>query len=83
MSIIHKTELLRLRGWCKEHTVWGCSGMWCFGMRGFIILSLNPSPHVSFSCEVPTPSVVEGQYTTMFKPHIIKHRIPALPRFTA
>ena len=38
----------------------GCSEMWCFRMWGLTIIALNPS-------EVPKPSVVEGQYTIMFK----------------
>ena len=53
--------------------------MWCFRMWGLnIICKQKPSP-ISFRCEVPTHSVVEGQQTTMFKPQILKHHIPELP----
>ena len=46
---------------------------------GFQDYSLKPLTHISFSCEVPTPSVFVGQSTIMFKPHILKHHIPELP----
>ena len=39
----------------------------------------RPLTHIRFRCEVPTPSVVEGQSTIIFKPHILKHHIPELP----
>ena len=32
-------------------------------------------------CEVPTPSVLGGQSTTIFKPHILRHHIGELPRY--
>ena len=38
-----------------------------------------PLTHISFRCEVPTPSVDEGQPTIIFKPHVLKHRVPELP----
>ena len=41
--------------------------------------SLKPLNHVSFRCEVPIPSVFEGQSTITFKPHILKFHIPELP----
>ena len=44
------------------------------------MIVLKPLTHIRFRCEVPTPSVFEGQSTIMFKPHILKHRIPELPR---
>ena len=47
---------------------------------GFEHTSFKPVAHISFRCEVPTPSVVEGQSAIMFKPHILKHHIPELPR---
>ena len=46
---------------------------------GFQTTSFKPLTHISFRCEVPTPSVVEGQSNIMFKPHILKHHIPELP----
>ena len=36
----------------------GCSGMWCFRMWGFETLFSKPLTHISFGCEVPTPSVL-------------------------
>ena len=57
----------------------GCSGMWCFRMWGFNMCS-KPLTHISFRCEVLTPSVVEGQSTIMCRPHILKPHIPELPR---
>ena len=48
-------------------------------MWGLKIIALNPIAPFSFRCEAPTPSVVEGQSTIMFKPHILKHHIPELP----
>ena len=35
--------------------------------------------HLSFRCEVPTPSIVEGQSPISIKPHILKRHIPELP----
>ena len=34
--------------------------------------SFRPKTHTSLRCKVPTPSVVEGRQTIMFKPHILK-----------
>ena len=51
---------------------------------GFENNSLKPlTDIISCRCEVPTPSVVEGQSTIMFKPHILKHHIPELPNLGA
>ena len=46
---------------------------------GFESNSFRPLTHLSFRCEVPTPSVVEGQQIIIIKPHILKHHISALP----
>ena len=46
----------------------------------YISLSLKPLIHISFRCEVPRLPFVEGQSSTMFKPHILKHHIPELPQ---
>ena len=46
---------------------------------GFEHNGFKPLTHMSFRCEVPTPSVVEGQQYIGFKPHILKHHIPELP----
>ena len=48
---------------------------------GFENNSFKPLTHISFRCEVPTPSVFEGRWTIMIKPHILKHHIPELPSF--
>ena len=40
---------------------------------GFQTTSLKPLTHISFRWEVPTPSVVEGQTTISFKPHILEY----------
>ena len=42
--------------------------------------SLKPFTHISFRCDVPIPSLVKGQPTIMFKPHILKHHIPELSK---
>ena len=39
----------------------------------------KPLTHISYRCEVPTPSVVEDQSTIMLNPHILKHHIPEIP----
>ena len=39
---------------------------------------LQPLTHVSFRCEVPTPSVFERRLTITLEPHILKHHIPEL-----
>ena len=46
---------------------------------GFQTISLKSLSHISFRCEVPTPSVVEGQSTIMFRPQSLKHHIPEFP----
>ena len=46
---------------------------------GFQQTFVTPLTPIRFRCEVPTPSVVEGQQTIIFKPHILKHHIPELP----
>ena len=43
--------------------------------------SLKPVAHISFRCEVPTPSLLEGQQTIIVKPHILKRHIPELPEY--
>ena len=48
-------------------------------MSGFKLLFVKPLTHISFRCEVPTPSVVEGPQHIIFKPHILKRHIPELP----
>ena len=53
--------------------------MWFFRMWGLTMIVIKPLTHISFRFEVPTPSVVEGQSTVMFKPHILKRNIPELP----
>ena len=53
--------------------------MWCLRMVEFKILLSKPLAHVSFRCEVPTPSVFEDQQTMSFKPRILEHHIPELP----
>ena len=50
-----------------------------FQDAGFRTTGLRPLPHISFRCEVPTPSAVEGQSTVVFEPHILQHHIPELP----
>ena len=41
---------------------------------------LNKSlTNIGFRCEVPTPSVCEGQYTMIFKPHFRTRHIAELP----
>ena len=52
-----------------------------FQDAGFQRASLKPLTHIGFrcECEVPTPSVFEGQSTIIFKPHILKHHISELP----
>ena len=79
----------RARWYTAKHTMLrndatvGCSRMWCFRMWGFKLLLSKPPHHLSFRCEVPTPSVSEGQSTTttiIVKPHILKHHIPELPK---
>ena len=57
----------------------GRSDMWCFRMWGSKLLYSRPLTHISFRCEVPTPSIVEGRSTTIVEPHILKHHIPELP----
>ena len=46
---------------------------------GFEHIGFEPLKHIGFRCEVPTPSLVEGQSTIMFKPHVLEHHIPELP----
>ena len=65
-----------LRSSCCALGVQGCG---VFQDVGFENNMLKPLAHISFRCEVPTPSVVEGQSTVMFKPRILKHHIPELP----
>ena len=67
-------------GKSKNHLKFGCSGMWCLRMWGLKTLFLKPLTLISFRCEVPAPSVVEGQQTTIFKSSILKHHIPELPK---
>ena len=45
---------------------------------GFERNTVNPLTHISYRCEVPTPSVVEGQSISIFTPPILKHHIPEL-----
>ena len=47
---------------------------------GFKNNSFKPLANISYRCEVPTPSVVEGQSTIIVKPHILKHHILELPK---
>ena len=42
---------------------------------GFESNSLEPLTHISCRCEVPTPSVAEGQPTVIINPPILKHFI--------
>ena len=74
------TGMLRMRSCVlsRAYPQIGCSGIWCFRMWGFKIVFLKLLTHISLGCEVPTPSVFEGQSTAIFKPHILKHHIPEL-----
>ena len=45
-----------------------------------MMISFKPLTHISFRCEVPTPSVGEAQSTIVLKSHILKHQIPELPK---
>ena len=51
-------------------------------MRGLKIQWFETPLPYQFGCEVPTPSAAEGQQSIIFKPHILKHHIPELPRDT-
>ena len=73
----------RLPGCLAAWLLLQCS-TWVFGDVvfqdvGFEHNSLKPLIHSSFRCDVPTPSVVEGQSTIIIQPHILKHHIPELP----
>ena len=64
------------------------SGSQCWVFRdvvfqdvGFQTTIFAPLTHISFMCEAPTSSVVEGQQSIIFKPRILKHHIPELPTF--
>ena len=54
-----------------------CSGMWCLN-----IIHLKPLTHIGFRCEVPTPSVFEGQQTITFNPHVLQTPPPRTPEQT-
>ena len=56
--------------------VQGCAVSGC-GVSKYYVSNLSPIS--GLRCEVTTPSVVEGQSITIFKPRILKHHIPELP----
>ena len=60
-----------------SHPMW-VFRMWCFRMWCFKLPCSKPLTHISLRCEVRTLSVLEGQSTITFKPHILQHHIPEL-----